>query len=155
MPDRTIAAVLNRSGKSTGCGASWTRSRVCSVRYQKEIAVSAVPDLRASCGKVSSNHFRTASKRGLVCCWRTARRWRLSPRSRRHPLDNPAAPTSMFNPPIAIATHLQLSMMKGLKARKFTGGFVTGSIRKWNGQRLSAQLAELNDVAQATFDLVA
>jgi len=39
MPDHTIAAVLNRSGKSTSCGASWTRSRVCSVRYQKEIAV--------------------------------------------------------------------------------------------------------------------
>jgi excisionase family DNA binding protein len=39
MPDHTIAAVLNRSGKSTGRGNSWTRSRVCSVRYQKEIAV--------------------------------------------------------------------------------------------------------------------
>ena len=39
MPDHTIAAVLNRSGKATGRGNSWTRSRVCSVRHQKEIAV--------------------------------------------------------------------------------------------------------------------
>jgi DNA invertase Pin-like site-specific DNA recombinase len=39
MPDHTIAAVLNRSGKSTGRGNSWTRTRVCSVRHQKEIAV--------------------------------------------------------------------------------------------------------------------
>jgi excisionase family DNA binding protein len=38
MPDQTIAAVLNRSGKSTGRGNSWTRSRVCSLRNQKDIA---------------------------------------------------------------------------------------------------------------------
>jgi hypothetical protein len=31
--------VLNRSGKSTGRDQSWTRTRVCSLRYQKEIAV--------------------------------------------------------------------------------------------------------------------
>ena len=39
MPDQTIAAILNRSGKSTGRGNSWTQSRVCSLRNQKEIAV--------------------------------------------------------------------------------------------------------------------
>jgi excisionase family DNA binding protein len=38
MPDDSIAAVLNRSGKSTGRGNSWTRTRVCSLRYQNEIA---------------------------------------------------------------------------------------------------------------------
>jgi excisionase family DNA binding protein len=38
MPDESIAAVLNRSGKSTGRGQSWTRTRICSLRYQKEIA---------------------------------------------------------------------------------------------------------------------
>lgn len=38
MPDTSIAAVLNRSGKRTGHGNSWTRTRVCSVRHQKEIA---------------------------------------------------------------------------------------------------------------------
>jgi excisionase family DNA binding protein len=38
MPDASIAAVLNRSGKSTGRGQSWTRTRICSLRYQKEIA---------------------------------------------------------------------------------------------------------------------
>jgi DNA invertase Pin-like site-specific DNA recombinase len=38
MPDESIASVLNRSGKSTGRGHSWTRTRVCSLRYQKGIA---------------------------------------------------------------------------------------------------------------------
>jgi hypothetical protein len=35
MPDKSIAAVLNRSGKQTDRGNSWTRMRVCSVRSQK------------------------------------------------------------------------------------------------------------------------
>ena len=39
MPDETIAAVLNRSGKSTGHGNSWTRGRVCSLRRQYGIAL--------------------------------------------------------------------------------------------------------------------
>jgi hypothetical protein len=38
MPDKSIAAVLNRSGKQTGRGNTWTRMRVCSVRNQKGIA---------------------------------------------------------------------------------------------------------------------
>ena len=38
MSDTSIAAVLNRSGKQTGRGNSWTRTRVCSVRSQKDIA---------------------------------------------------------------------------------------------------------------------
>jgi excisionase family DNA binding protein len=38
MPDHAIAAVLNRSGTSTGRGNSWTRSRVCSLRSKKGIA---------------------------------------------------------------------------------------------------------------------
>ena len=38
MPDESIAAVLNRSGKSTGRGHSWTRNRVCSLRYNHNIA---------------------------------------------------------------------------------------------------------------------
>ena len=39
MPDQTIAAVLNRSGKSTGHGNSWTRGRICSLRRQYNIAI--------------------------------------------------------------------------------------------------------------------
>src|SRR6516162_7424787 len=39
MSDDSIAAVLNRSGKSTGRGNRWTRSRVCSLRYNNEIAL--------------------------------------------------------------------------------------------------------------------
>ena len=38
MPDESIAAVLNRSGKSTGRGHSWTRNRVCSLRHDHNIA---------------------------------------------------------------------------------------------------------------------
>jgi DNA invertase Pin-like site-specific DNA recombinase len=38
MPDESIAAVLNRSGKATGRGNSWTRTRVCSLRHSQEIA---------------------------------------------------------------------------------------------------------------------
>jgi hypothetical protein len=38
MPDESIAAVLNRSGKATGRGNSWTRTRVCSLRHGHEIA---------------------------------------------------------------------------------------------------------------------
>jgi DNA invertase Pin-like site-specific DNA recombinase len=37
MSDTSIAAVLNRSGKQTGRGNNWTRTRVCSVRSQKNI----------------------------------------------------------------------------------------------------------------------
>jgi len=38
MPDESIAAVLNRSGKPTGRGNNWTRTRVCSLRHGQEIA---------------------------------------------------------------------------------------------------------------------
>ncbi|SFK29295.1 recombinase family protein [Bradyrhizobium sp. Gha] len=38
MPDGTIAAVLNRAGKSTGHGNSWTRARVRHLRNQQAIA---------------------------------------------------------------------------------------------------------------------
>jgi hypothetical protein len=37
MPDQAVASVLNRSGKSTGRGNSWTRSLVCSLRSKKGI----------------------------------------------------------------------------------------------------------------------
>jgi excisionase family DNA binding protein len=39
MPDETIAALLNRSGKKTGFGNSWTRGRICSLRKQYSIAI--------------------------------------------------------------------------------------------------------------------
>lgn len=38
MPDQSIAAVLNRAGKSTGRGNSWTRTRVCGLRKTHGIA---------------------------------------------------------------------------------------------------------------------
>jgi DNA invertase Pin-like site-specific DNA recombinase len=39
MPDEMIAAVLNRSGKPTGHGNSWTRGRICSLRHHYDIAI--------------------------------------------------------------------------------------------------------------------
>jgi excisionase family DNA binding protein len=39
MPDEAIASVLNRSGKSTGFGNSWTRGRICSLRRQYHILI--------------------------------------------------------------------------------------------------------------------
>jgi excisionase family DNA binding protein len=38
MPDRSIASILNRSGKSTGRGNSWTGSRVAALRHSHGIA---------------------------------------------------------------------------------------------------------------------
>jgi excisionase family DNA binding protein len=38
LPDQSIAAVLNRSGKTTGRGNGWTRSRVCFLRNHRNIA---------------------------------------------------------------------------------------------------------------------
>jgi excisionase family DNA binding protein len=38
MPDKAIAAVLNRAGKMTGRGNGWTQSRVCSLRSHTVIA---------------------------------------------------------------------------------------------------------------------
>jgi DNA invertase Pin-like site-specific DNA recombinase len=39
MPDRQIARLLNRAGKSTGRGNGWTQARVCSFRSHHGIAV--------------------------------------------------------------------------------------------------------------------
>jgi excisionase family DNA binding protein len=39
LPDLTIAAILNRSGKVTGRGCSWTRTHVCSLRNNNSIPV--------------------------------------------------------------------------------------------------------------------
>ncbi len=38
MPDKAIAAVLNRAGKTTGRGNGWTQSRVCGLRNHNAIA---------------------------------------------------------------------------------------------------------------------
>jgi excisionase family DNA binding protein len=38
LPDKAIAAILNRAGKATGRGNGWTRSRVCWLRNHRGIA---------------------------------------------------------------------------------------------------------------------
>ena len=39
MPDRAMASLLNRWGKRTAKGHTWTEARVCSFRHDHEIAV--------------------------------------------------------------------------------------------------------------------
>jgi excisionase family DNA binding protein len=39
LPDMAIAAILNRSGKLTGRGATWTRTNVCGLRKSNDIPV--------------------------------------------------------------------------------------------------------------------
>jgi excisionase family DNA binding protein len=38
LPDKAIAPILNRAGKTTGRGNGWTRSRVCFLRNHRGIA---------------------------------------------------------------------------------------------------------------------
>ena len=52
MPDKAIASVLNRAGKTTGKGNSWTHSRVCSLRNKQTIAVYQEGE-RAARGEVT------------------------------------------------------------------------------------------------------
>jgi len=59
MPDESIAAVLNRSGKSTGRGHSWTRNRVCSLRHDHNIPPYREGE-RAERGEVTINEAGVA-----------------------------------------------------------------------------------------------
>lgn len=59
MQDEAIAAVLNRSGKSTGRGNSWTRNRVCSLRHNHKIAPYRDGE-RADRGEVTINEAGAA-----------------------------------------------------------------------------------------------
>jgi excisionase family DNA binding protein len=54
MPDQTIASVLNRLGKSTSHGHSWTRGSVCSLRHQNDVAIHR-PGERAERGEATIN----------------------------------------------------------------------------------------------------
>ena len=59
MPDEAIAAVLNRSGKSTGRGNSWTRMRVCSLRHNHDITPYREGE-RSERGEVTVNEAAAA-----------------------------------------------------------------------------------------------
>ncbi|MGI9485600.1 MAG: helix-turn-helix domain-containing protein [Geminicoccaceae bacterium] len=76
MPDEAIAALLNRSGKSTSHGNSWTRGRVCSLRHQYDIAIyrdgervergEATLDEAASTLAVSTSTIRRFIAEGIL-----------------------------------------------------------------------------------------
>jgi excisionase family DNA binding protein len=59
MPDKAIASILNRSGKSTGRGNSWTSSRVYSLRRVHGIAPYREGE-RAERGEVTIEEAATA-----------------------------------------------------------------------------------------------
>jgi hypothetical protein len=59
MPDDLIAAILNRSGKSTGRGNSWTRARVCTLRQHQKILPYRKGE-RAERGEVTLNEAASA-----------------------------------------------------------------------------------------------
>jgi len=59
MPDQAVASILNRSGKSTGRGNSWTSSRVSSLRRVHGIAVYREGE-RAERGEVTIDEAATA-----------------------------------------------------------------------------------------------
>jgi excisionase family DNA binding protein len=59
MPDDLIAAILNRSGKSTGRGNSWTRARVCTLRQHQKIVPYREGE-RAERGEVTLNEAAAA-----------------------------------------------------------------------------------------------
>ena len=69
MTDESIAAVLNRSGRSTGRGNSWTRNRVCSLRHHHNIAPYRQGE-RADRGEATINEAAAA----LVVSTSTIRR---------------------------------------------------------------------------------
>jgi excisionase family DNA binding protein len=52
LPDMAIAAILNRSGKLTGRGATWTRTNVCGLRNTNDIPVYCEGE-RAERGEVT------------------------------------------------------------------------------------------------------
>ena len=52
LPDMAIAAILNRSGKLTGRGATWTRTNVCGLRNGNGISIYREGE-RAECGEVT------------------------------------------------------------------------------------------------------
>jgi excisionase family DNA binding protein len=76
MPDQTIASVLNRAGKVTGKGNTWTRSRVCGLRNNHDIAAycegerqqrgEVTLDEAASTLKVSPSTVRRMITEGIL-----------------------------------------------------------------------------------------
>jgi DNA invertase Pin-like site-specific DNA recombinase len=59
MPDKAIASVLNRAGKTTGRGNGWTQSRVCSLRSHNAIATYREGERRER-GEVTLDEAATA-----------------------------------------------------------------------------------------------
>ena len=59
LPDESITAILNRSGKLTGRGNSWTRGRVCALRQHQRVAPYREGE-RAERGEVTLNEAAAA-----------------------------------------------------------------------------------------------
>ena len=116
MPDGAIAAVLNRSGKTTGHGNSWTRGRVCSLRRHYDIAVyrdgeraergeaNAWRNGRGACPQ-SVDH-PPPHRRGHASCGTTLQRRTLDHSASRHRArrDTPPGRSTSLTMPVARRT---------------------------------------------------
>jgi excisionase family DNA binding protein len=74
--DLAIAAILNRSGKLTGRGSSWTRTRVCSLRKNNSIPVYREGE-RAERGEVTLDEAADILKISCVTVYRMVSRGAL------------------------------------------------------------------------------
>jgi DNA invertase Pin-like site-specific DNA recombinase len=79
MPDRAIAAVLNRAGKVTGRHNGWTQSRVCGLRNHHGIAVYRDGE-RAERGEVTLDEAAAALNVSQMTVLRMIRRGILNAR---------------------------------------------------------------------------
>jgi hypothetical protein len=70
LPDMAIAAILNRSGKLTGRGATWTRTRVCGLRNTNGIP-SYREGERAESGEVTLDEAAEILKVSRATAYRT------------------------------------------------------------------------------------
>jgi DNA invertase Pin-like site-specific DNA recombinase len=72
LPDKLIAAILNRSGKKTGHSNSWTSSRVCSLRRNQGIAPYREGE-RAERGEVTLDEAAAVLSVSSSTIWRMIR----------------------------------------------------------------------------------
>ena len=73
MPDKAIAAILNRAGKPTGRNNGWTQNRVCTFRNHRGIEVYCEGE-RAKRGELTLDETATALRVSAMTVLRMIRR---------------------------------------------------------------------------------
>jgi excisionase family DNA binding protein len=144
MPDKAIASVLNRAGKTTGRGNGWTQSRVCSLRSHNDIATyregerrergEVTLDEAATILSVSASTVRRLIKDGQLAASQLCKgapriikaadlerpgvkRAATARRLRRPPSGNP------LQKKLELQRHREVSIMKRARAGRTAGGW--------------------------------